>query len=404
MKLFGLEIRKASKKEINSITAWNWGHSPRLGSRNKPLLLATVYRCVDLISDSVAIMPFELFYKDKDGYKQSAINNPLYDVLNLEPNENMTRYVFFKTLVTSVLLTGNGYAYIERDSKMNVVQLVYIPSYQVDIVFITDRNGIPRKRYKVTGWKQLVEPKDMIHVLNFSNDGIIGISTLTHARQTLGLATDTEEYAAGFFKSGGAISGILKVTDRKLSEKEKDKIYETWKKRTSDGSNGIAVMEGNMDFQTISVSPKDAQFIEARIQNNIDICRFFGVSPVKVFDLSKSSYSTIEATQLEYLTDTVQPMLTKIEQEINRKIFLAGERDKMLAEFNTSALLRTDPVSQATYIEKLTQCGAITPNEARKRNGLPRIDSGDEAFVQVNMQTLKNAIKDRPVKDISPNG
>ena len=37
--------------------------------------------------------------------------------------------------------------------------------------------------------------------------------------------------------------------------------------------------------------------------------------------------------------------------------------------------------------------GAITPNEARKENNRPRLENGDEAFVQVNVQTLKRAIE-----------
>ena len=86
--------------------------------------------------------------------------------------------------MASVLLTGNGYAYIERDGTD--LQLIYVPSSQVGIEWIVDAKGIRRKRYRITGFKDLVQPKDMIHVLNFSYDGIIGVSTLTHARQTLG--------------------------------------------------------------------------------------------------------------------------------------------------------------------------------------------------------------------------
>ena len=58
-----------------------------------------------------------------------------------------------------------------------------------------------------------------------------------------------------------------------------------------------------MTFQPVTVNPSDAQLLETREFNVIDICRFFGVSPVKAFDLSKSSYSTVEATQLAFLTD-----------------------------------------------------------------------------------------------------
>ena len=316
------EIRKASKAETSRLTAWGYtGAHPILSSRKKPMLLSTVYRCVDLISDSVAVLPLKTYQIDAEGFKKEFKHHPAYMLLNMEPNEDMTRYVFFKTLMASVLLTGNGYAYIERDYRLNVLQLIYIPSSQVTIVYITDKSGIMRKRYQVVGFKELVEPRDMIHVLNFSYDGIIGVSTLTHARQTIDIATSTEEHAAGFFSSGGSLSGILTVEGNRMDKTQKDQIYETWNERMKQHPNGIAVLEGNMRYQPISISPKDSQFIESRMFNVIDICRFFSVSPIKVFDLSKASYSTVEATQLQYLTDTVLAVITKIEQEINRKVF-----------------------------------------------------------------------------------
>jgi HK97 family phage portal protein len=75
----------------------------------------------------------------------------------------------------------------------------------------------------------------------------------------------------------------------------------------------VAVLEGNMDFEPVTISPSDSQLLETRQFNVVDICRFFGVSPVKAFDLSNSSYSTIEATELAFLTDTLSPLLEKIE-------------------------------------------------------------------------------------------
>ena len=396
MKLFGFEFRKASKKEISSIPAWNYsGGAVNLYSRSKPMLLSTVYRCVDLISSSVAVLPLKTYRIDREGFKAEAKDHPCFQLLDMEPNENMTRYTFFKTLMASVLLTGNGYAYIERDSKLNVVQLVYIPSSAVTIEFITDRYGISRKRYRVTGFRDLVEPKDMVHVLNFSYDGIIGVSTLAHARQTLGIATDCEEYAAGFFKSGGAVSGILTVEGSGANSKEKkDAIYEQWQKRMEAYRGGIAVLEGNMKYQPISIPPADSQMLETRQFNVVDICRFFSVSPVKAFDLSKSSYSTVEATQLQYLSDTVLDAITKIEQEINRKVFLPSERGTLEASFDTSVILRADKNAQANYLKTMYNVSAITPNEIRREAGFSRLEGGDNAFVPVNMQTMSNAIKE----------
>lgn len=402
MKLFGIDIefRKASKKELSRIPAWQYGSGNAiLQSRSKPMLLSTVYRCVDLISSSVAVLPLKTYEIDAEGFRKEAKQHACYNLLDLEPNEYMTRYVFFKTLMASVLLQGNGYAYIERDSKLNVVQLVYIPETAVTIEWIIDKNGISRLRYRVTGFKNLVEPRDMIHVKNFSYDGIIGVSTLTHARQTLNIATECEEYASGFFKSGGAVSGILTVEGTGARSKEqKDKIYEQWQERMQAYRGGIAVLEGNMKYQPISIPPADSQMLETRQFNVVDICRFFSVSPVKAFDLSKSSYSTVEATQLQYLTDTVLDVITKIEQEVNRKVFLPSERGKIEAAFDTSVILRADKNAQANYLKTMYNVSAITPNEIRREAGYGRLEGGDNAFVPVNMQTMDNAIK-----EIDPN-
>ncbi len=397
MNFLGYEIqfRKASKKEVSNVPAYNGGYPPAfLQSRSQPMLLSAVYRCVDLISSGVAVLPLETYKLDSARFKSHYTSHPAYYLLNSEPNEHMTRYTFFKTLMTSVLLNGNGYAYIERDSKLRPTQLVYLPPSSVSIMWIIDSKGIQRKRYKVAGFNDLVEPRDIIHVLNFSYDGIIGVSTLTHARQTLGIATSSEEQAAEFLNSRACMSGVLKVDGPRLSKEQKDEIYKTWDRRITDsgGNSSIAILEHNMSYQPISISPKDSQLLESRQFNVVDICRFFSVSPVKAFDLTKSSYRTVEATQLDYLNDTALSVITKIEQEINRKVFLPSERGSVVAEFNTSVLLRTDKSAQSDYWKNMFYIGAATPNEVRREVNLPRMENGDKAFVQVNVQPLDIAV------------
>lgn len=396
-----ISLRRASKEEISAVRAWSGGRTAFLASRDKPMLLSTVYCCVNLISDSVAVLPLETYKLDSEGFKTPYQDHPAYELLNLEPNEDMTRFTFFKTLMTSVLLTGNGYAYIERDRHLQPLQIIYIPTSQVSIEWIVDKSGIRRKRYRVTGFRDLVEPRDMIHVLNFSYDGIIGVSTLTHARQSLGISSDSEAHAAGFFRSGANTAGVLTIEGVRLDKKQKEQNYTEWETRTNPVTgrpNGIVILEGNMKYQPITVSPKDSQLLESRQFNVVDICRFFSVSPVKVFDLSKSSYSTVEATQLAYLTDTALAIITKIELEINRKVFLSSERRTVKAEFNTSAILRTDKAAQAAYWRDLFNIAGATPNEVRRENNLTRMENGDNAFVPVNMQTLDRAVTD-PIKN-----
>ena len=134
--------RAASKEEISRVSAWSGGLFNR---SDKPMLLSTVYRCVDLISDSVAMLPLETYRIDSEGFKEQFKAHPAYDVLDLEPNSDMTRFTFFKTMVTSMLLTGNAYAYVNRDDKLRVVELIYIPTSHVGIEWIIDSQGISRK-------------------------------------------------------------------------------------------------------------------------------------------------------------------------------------------------------------------------------------------------------------------
>lgn len=391
MRIFGFDIRSSSKKEIQNVVSTSYGSGIFLQSRENAMLLSTVYRCVDVISDSIAQLPLETFKVDSDGFKRPFMDHPVYSLLNEEPNEDMTRYTFFKTMVASVLLKGNAYAYIERDNRGNAIQLIYLPFHYVDIVWITDASGIQRKRYKVIGFSELVEPKDMIHVLNFSYDGIIGVSTLTHARQTLSISTDSEQHSQNFFANGAGLSGVLTVEGVRMNDEQRDQNYREWQKRVINNSNGVVILEGNMKYQPITINPKDSQLLESRQFNVVDVCRFFSVSPVKAFDLSNSSYATVEATQLAFLTDTVAPMLTKIELELQRKVFLPSEKRQVKAEFNTSGFLRADKAAQATYLQTMFNIGAMTPNEIRRENNLPKVEHGDNAFVQVNIQTLEKA-------------
>lgn len=151
-----------------------------------------------------------------------------------------------------------------------------------------------------------------------------------------------------------------------------------------------------MSFQPITVNPADAQLLETRQFNVIDICRFFGVSPVKAFDLSKSSYSTVEATELAFLTDTLSPLLEKVEQEFERKLYKPSEKDSIDVRFDTSMLLRADKAALANYYNTLFNIGVVSPNEIRKQLDLPAIEGGDATFVQVNIQTLDRALSATP--------
>ena len=396
MKLFNRKKQPDTVEERSSTFDYLMYNTGANYATSKAMLLSTVYRCVEVISDSVAQLPLEPYKLDTDGYRIKFTSHPSYRILNKEPNNRMTRFTFIKTLVVSTLLKGNGYAYIERDNKGNATALHYIPSELVTI--ISPKTLGESIMYNVTGLSNSIEACNMIHILNFSYDGITGISTLQHAKNTLGLAMDSESHASGFFKGGANMAGILTVQST-LTSKQKQDLKTSWQTAFSPSTgqpNGVAVLEGNMEFKPITVNPSDAQLLETREFNVIDICRFFGVSPVKAFDLSKSSYSTVEATNLSFLTDTLSPLLEKIELEFERKIYKPSEKDSIDVRFDTSRLLRADKQSLASYYSTLFNIGVVSPNEIRREIDLPSIEGGDNHFVQVNLMEENKAALNVP--------
>lgn len=381
-KLNDIEERRAGYGGIGALMFGGGGTY----SQDKAMLLSTVYRCVNLIADSVAQLPFEPYRVDSKGYKKKYQKHPSYHVLNCEPNQRMTRYTFIKLLISSMLLRGNGYAYIVRDEKGDVKELIYLPSEYVTIV--PPKYIYEPVTYKVTGFDFEVPAKDMIHLLNYSYDGVTGISTLAFARQTLELIANSEEHARNFFAGGCNVGGILTVQSS-LNARQKDDIKTSWNKafNTKSGtSNGLAVLEGNMSYQPISVNSKDAQLLETRQFNVTDICRFFNVSPVMAFDLTHSSYSTVEATNISFLSTTLQPILSKIELEFKRKLF--ADHSNIDVRFDVAEILRTDKASQSDYYQKMILNGVMSVNEVRKELNLIPVEGGDVNFIAANLLSL----------------
>lgn len=354
--------------------------------------LSAVYRCVEVLSNSVAQLPFETYKLDNDGFKTKAATHPTYKLLNEEPNAMFTRFEFLKIMVKSMLLTGAAYAYIKRDPKGNVESINYVPTG--DITVILPKQYWEAPLYAIRGVKDRIESCNMIAILNNTSDGYTGESTISYACRAIGLAQDADAHAGGFFKGGANLAGILKKQGR-LTDQQKKDIKSSWQQAfgaTSGTPNGIAVLEGDYEYQPITVNPVDAQLLETRKYSVAEICRFFGVSPVKVFDLSKASYNTVEASQLSFLTDTLQPILTKIEQEFNRKLFKPSEKSIYRIAFDTTSLLRTDKASLASYYNTMLTNGTMSINEVRRTLDLPPIEYGDEHLTQLNQASLKTII------------
>lgn len=377
-----------------SAFALSYGGGSTSITEEKALKLSVVYRCVAILSDSVSTLPIDLFRKDSKGNKIKVTNHPLCEILACNPNKKLNIYQFWKLMIQSMLNKGAGYAFIEKEGN-NIKGLHWIPTEFVTVRPPQTIADAPT--YEIQGINGIVDDSQIIKILNYSADGICGISTLRYAARAIGIASAAEETAESFYEGGANVSGIIKV-NAPLDEEQALQIKNSW--TSSFGKNGtpqgIAVMEGSMSFEKVSISPEESQLLETRAFDVVNLCRFYGVSPVLVGDLSHSSYSTSEAQSLDFLVRTLAPILRKIECELNHKLL---EQFNMVCEFNTNPLLRADKQAQAQYFSTMLNIAAMTPNEVRQEIGLEPVENGDENLIQVNMSTLKKITSEEPITE-----
>ena len=351
---------------------------------SQSLALSAVYRCVEVITNGVASLPVKLYRTDEKGFKYEMHNN-LSFILSKKPTGKINAFTFYKLIVKDILLQGNAYALILRNSKGEVIGLQYI---QAGLVSPIDRGD--RIEYQVTGIKGFVRQEDILHFMNYTDNGVYGISVLTHARRTLGIADYGENASENFYKSGGCTTGFLKF-DGPSSGKQREEILSAWNQATGgvrNQPNGIPVLPANVNYTQLSVNPADAQLLESREFSVVEICRFFGVSPTKCFDLTHASYNNSEMAELAFLNDTLRPLLTKIEMEMETKLFKPEEGYDI--KFDVSELLRTDKKSQAEYFTKLFNLGVLSPNDIRKELDMDEIEGGDIHCAKINLTSIKN--------------
>lgn len=336
--------------------------------------LSAVFRCIDLISDSVAMLPIKIENTDKK--HKAEIEEHSLNLVFSDGSNVMTRFQFLKCLVTSVLTKGNGYALIERGQYGNVTRLRYLEAGDVTIHY-NPRANDPAKRlyYTTTVTNRNIEPINMLHVLKWSKDGVQGMSVLQHAARTLRLAHSSENAAVNVFENNCAASGVLSV-DGQLTREQRQQIKARWGEDIANG--GIAVLQGNMHYQPVTMNSKDSQLLESRLFQVDEIARFFGINPVLIGDLSHSTYTSIEAAQQEFLVHTLQPFIELIEQEFTRKLFRPSEDGKYVVKFDTTALIKSDRTAVASYYTAMLNNGVYCINEVRQELGLAEIEGGDK--------------------------
>lgn len=289
-----------------------------------------------------------------------------------------------------LLLRGNSYSEITLDRSGNVEAVWPIRPDAIERV-VRDGTWV----YKEIGQNGPVIPdRRILHILGISPNGYVGYSPITVARESLGLGLATEQYGAAFFGNSATPSGLL-VHPQRLTPEARQNVRREW-----EGSHGglgrshrIGVMGEGIEWQQVGLSAEDSQFLESRQFQVREIARWFNCPPHKLRDLEDATFSNIEEENIEFVQDTLQPWVERFEQAMNIKLLSPREREAgLFIELVLDNRLRGDTEKRGGFYSSQFNIGAITPNEVRKKENMDPVEGGDQAFVQLNMVPLAQAL------------
>lgn len=344
------------------------------------LQVPAVFAAIRIISDLIAQLPAHIYERTSSGRRATVSEHPAVWMLKAEANPHMSAFVFRNVAQGHCLGWGNGYAEIERNGRGQAVRLwPLLPDRTEPHV----EKGQLDFRTTIDGRAFRLNPENVVHVPGFGFDGYRGYSPIWLARQAIGLALATEEFGAKFFGQGSRSGGVLKLP-KMISPEAEARMVDAWSGGLEE-SHRIRILYEGSDFSQTTIPPEDAQFLQTRKFQLTEVARIFGIPPHKLADLDRATFSNIEHQSLELVTDSLQPWITRWEQELDRKLFLGAERGRFYVKLNVNALLRGDMAARANFYKSGINDGWLTRNEARDFEDMNPIDGLDAPMRPLNM-------------------
>jgi HK97 family phage portal protein len=346
-----------------------------------------VWACVRMIAETTATLPLHLYKMDNNGQAKIDRGNSLYSILHDNPNVEMTAVEFWGAMSGCYLLWGNAYASIERGTGNRIVALNPMRPDRVQVRRQSD--GSLLYIYSFGGQRQEFQEDDIFHIKGFSLDGLMGMSTVSQARQTIGGARAAERVSGSIFRNGMRPSGVLKAPTY-LTDPQRIIAQDLLAKfKGAAQTGGTPLLEGGWTWESLTIPPADGQMLETRHFHVEEICRWFGIPPIFVGHSGQTTWgSGIEQIILLWLTTGLRAHLKRIEDAIKLRLLTAQERTIYYPEFNVDALLRADTVARTAQMSSLAQNGLRTRNELRAWDNQPPLPGGDDLTVQSNLMPI----------------
>ena len=405
MKIFNIltrQIRSISEGLGNGSIAQNQGNTNanvritsvpaqpvNVNSSEKAMQLAAVYRCVSILSGTIASLPL-LIERKQDGYFSVDERHELYKLLVRRPNLRQNSYDLMQNAVIQVVLAGNAYIFIRR-TWGEISELILCAPNTVTYDKFRNIYKICDPINRVNG---TFEADDVIHLKNKSLDGgYTVVSTIYYGSRVLSIGGSADNQALHLFQNGSKIKGIVSGAKEGtqgiagMTDTQTSSVAERIENELNSG-RGIVSVSGDASFHQLSINPIDSQLLEQMKHSILEICRMFGVHPDKVFAGQPTNYKASEMGQVSFLTDTLLPILKQFEAELNVKLIPDSVSHLYRIRYDIDVLYQTDLATQITYMKGGYELGLFTTNHLRAMKGLPPVPGGDTVMTSCNVAPI----------------
>ena len=357
------------------------------------LEIAAAYRCVALLSQSIAALPLRYLHRRR-GVMVPCTSSPLYEVLTVEPCGRLSAFYFWRLAIHRMVLDGAVYLIPRRDTA-GVVRSFDMA--RAANVHYNDTRGTYTVGALLTGGtlsrSEVLAEEDIIVLRYQTPDALVNAGAGVYAHRAIEQARAAEDETMSRIADGGtprllltgqsvavgvgaaveeSLRGVARALDAQARRDRSRALY------VPPGVSATPVMTSSADLQLQSVR----EFVVR------DICRVFGVPPIYVFSDSTSNYKSVEAASTDFLVNTLDPIMRGIEAEMLRKLAPRGQRDRVRFEFDRSARSASDMESRARFMSQMLSTGAYTVNEIRARMNMPPVDGGDTPLVSANLRPI----------------
>ena len=341
-------------------------------TKKEALSLPSVSACVEIISNTVAILPIKL-YKENNGKVEEVIDERV-SLLNDDTKDTLDGFQFKKAIVEDYLLNGAGYAYIKRE-RNKIKGLYYVDNESLGISI--NSNAI-FKSYDILVDGATYKDYEFLKVTRKTKDGITGKGIIKENDLALATAYNSLVFENILVKTGGNKKGFLKAQGR-LSQEAITELKIAWDNMYKNNTENVVVLNNGLDFQEASNTSVEMQLNENKKTNSTSICTMFNVAP---------SLLEGKATDIEYnnfIKIAILPILKAIETAINKDLLLPSEKGSFYFAFDTKELLKGDIEKRFRAYEIATRNGIMQVDEVRYMEDLEPL--GLE-FIKLGLQDV----------------